>query len=753
MSPAEFIDDPSRFGFLPDLKDAVRRRIVPAHEDCEPLEPEIVARHLMKGGTLGRMDGYEERPGQIAMAKAVVNAFNLREHLMVEAGTGVGKSLAYLVPAMAWADTNDTTVVVSTATRNLQNQLIKSDIPRALRTVKRANFRYALLKGRANYVCLRAVAELFSAGFWAMDESDQALMPGFIEWLKTTPDGDLDCYDGIARSRLNCLGDDCSGRKCPFWRKCFVYRARQNAAESHLVVVNHSLVLADACNPGGGILPPYGRLVIDEAHNLEQIATESFAHEFSVSALARILSRISRTGSGRSARPGGVLAAIDRQLQKGAYRELGTGEEIMRTAKKIVAACKRTLLAAQNLERVAAELLAPESVGDTVRYRTENGQRAYSVRGLFKLYDDAVWDESLVKSAQDRLEEELASLKLLLTGMSVLIGDEDDLAVQLIGIGEQLVAFANDVHFVLSASDGRFAFWAERLRDEKRKAHMRLVGAPLSVGADLKRLVYDVRDSIVMSSATLRVGNDFGYSIRRLGCEERFSAVTAPSPFDYFRQCETVACDFLPDPAMKPFEYSKALAALLPRLFAATAGRALVLFTSYEMMACVAEFAGPALAASGIELLVQGAGAGRDEMTAQLRNATRPTVIFGAQSFWEGVDVAGDALSCVVIARLPFAQVGEPIVEARGEEVARNGGNAFRDYLLPEAVVKFRQGFGRLIRTQQDRGMVVVTDCRLASKSYGARFKRSIPSTVHIAADESSLLERVQDFFDSDPMP
>jgi ATP-dependent DNA helicase DinG len=330
-----------------------------------------------------------------------------------------------------------------------------------------------------------------------------------------------------------------------------------------------------------------------------------------------------------------------------------------------------------------------------------------------------------------------------------------DLATQVGGIAESFVAFANEVDFVLKGADDAYVCWAERMRLEKRRRYVRLVAAPLSVADALRNMLYDLKDSVILSSATLRVGNDFKYMCRRLGfcdaanvppTESRFRCLTATSPFDYFRQCLVLAPDCLPDPSSDSAGYSAALAALLKDLFSATNGRALVLFTSYEMMKAVADNAAISLAESGIRLLVQGEGLSRESMTQALK-ADSNIVLFGAQSFWEGVDVAGEALSCVVIARLPFAQVGDPIVEARGERVEREGGSSFRDYTLPEAVIRFRQGFGRLIRTKRDRGVVVVTDPRLVTKNYGAVFRKSIPASVHTVASQDELLSRTSDFF------
>ena len=767
-SPAAFIDDPNWADFLPETKEGAKKRHLPSHEDCALIDAEAAARHLMAGGTLGSMPGYEERPGQIDMLKAIVRAFDSREHLMIEAGTGVGKSLAYLVPAVLWAWTNDTPVVVSTATRNLQSQLIGSDIPRAVAVLgeNAPKFKVALLKGRANYLCLRAVSEFFAAGFWTMSGEEQAEMPHFIEWLKSTPDGDLDRYDGLPRGLLTCPGEECSGRRCPYFTRCFVYRARKNAAEAHLVVANHSLVLAEAASGGGAaILPPYGRLVLDEAHNLEDIATDQFKSELSMPELTRILNRLVSKGRARRQRPGGVIAAIDRQLQKGVLSGSAAAERVRRLSSAAPGALVRVVNAADELFDAAARLMGPAKGEDAVRYKFSDGARRHSVHGLFKAYGEDEWDEAALALAQSRMEEELAGLVKLLHSIRDALNDSApegefnycaDLSTQLDGVAEALVGFANEANFVIRGERDTHAYWAERVRQEKRRSYLRLVAAPLSVAEELARLVYDPKDSVVLSSATLRVGGDFRYMARRLGCAMladgqeggRFRALVAPSPFDYLRQSLVLAPDCMPDPSSDPSRYAESLAALLKDLFSATHGRALVLFTSYEMMNAVAAFSRAELEGASVQLLVQGAGRSRESMTAALRSSgDAPVVLFGAQSFWEGVDVSGEALSCVVIARLPFAQMGEPIVEARSEKIDREGGSSFRDYMLPEAAIKFRQGFGRLIRSKRDRGVVVVTDPRIVTKGYGSTFRRSIPASVRTVADLPELLSRVSDFF------
>ena len=793
---ARFADDPDWYKAVPEGDVSRPRRAIPSAEDCSPVDPETVAHALSPDGPLrDSIPGYEPRPGQIDMARAVTRALNGASHLMIEAGTGVGKSLAYLVPALHWAALNDTPVIVATATRNLQAQLVEQDLPRALATLPQGTeARTALLKGRRNYLCLRMAGEFMRDGAFALDADERDTFAGFVAWLKTTPDGDLDALMRVSgatpamSAALSCPGEECAGRRCRYHRRCFVMKARAAAARAHLVVANHALVLAEATGGGAGtILPAYGRIVFDEAHDLEDAATDFLSFLFSRGTLARELGRISRMrGRGARRRETGILDSAARLIARGALAG-STGS--MRDAEQAIAAARAALPAA---EAAGDELCARLSrlfdapgipPADTrVRYRVAGGtekfrrtapnrvRRQYNVNGLFADYPEGSVDEAGISAAEAALENALAKAVNALSALSEALNtaykesqDEQtgEIAVQAAGAVEAIRSLVVELKFTLSASDPDYVYWAvrsdpqgeafpPRRRNPKLPSPVRVTAAPLSVAPQLHKIFYDQKDTVVLCSATLRTGSSFSYSSARLGFDlaapERAAALVASSPFDYLSQSLVLTLPDFANPAASVRSYAAELAPFIVRLADATEGRMLVLFTSYEMLCATEEAAADALAAHGKTLLAQNAAMSRESMAEAMRNAKTPTVLFGAQSFWEGVDIPGPALSCVVIARLPFPQAGEPIVAARCEQIEERGGSAFREYTLPEAVLKFRQGFGRLIRSRSDRGVVVVADPRIGTKNYGKSFMKALPAPVHSAASQDELVERVRGF-------
>jgi len=756
------------------------RRELPAHADCTPLDVERVAAHLLPGGTFSRlMPGYEPRAGQVEMLRAVARAFNGGQHLVVEAGTGVGKSLAYLIPAAAWARLNDVPVVVSTNTRNLQSQLVEKDLPlvrEAIRTDfgpgEAGHLRAALLKGRSNYFCLRRLAILLEHSQYELERPELRQFAEAVAWAVQTPDGDLDSFAGAGHAdaaflaKLSSTGEECPGRACRYYRRCFLQKARARAAAAHVVIANHALVFSESQMPGS-TLPPYAQIVFDEAHNLEEAATRHLSTEATMARLNQLLRRLSR-GKGR--RAGGVLEVLRNHLEKGAITaDEETARELRRQIRGIKAALDAVHAAARRLFETLFGLVAESRTATRFRCQASEAwvggdASAGEPLALREVYRNgcfapcgSAWDEP--RLAEDRIAlkaaiSEAAGLLLALAealrktteGELALYGDQ---AANVEGAAATLRVFALDVDFVLAASDPEHVFWAEPAG--RGAAAADLYAAPLKIAGQLAELLYRQKSSVVFCSATLRVGGSFSYIGKRLGIDliepERVTTCVADSPFNYLTQCAVLAPSFLPEPSgATGGGYAEQLSGLMLDVFTRTRGRAMGLFTSYEMMNQVARLLEEPLREAGIRLLVHGVNGTRDQITRVFRSGGA-CVLLGTHSFWEGVDVAGEALSCVVMARLPFAAVGDPVVEARSEQIDLAGGSSFREFALPQAVIRFRQGFGRLIRTRSDKGVVIVADPRIITKNYGATFRKSLPCPLQAVASLSELLARVETLF------
>jgi len=756
------------------------KRELPSHADCTPLDVERVATHLLPGGTFARlMPGYESRPGQVEMLRAVTRAFNEGRHLAVEAGTGVGKSLAYLIPAAAWARLNDVPVVVSTNTRNLQAQLIEKDLP-LVREAIRADFgsgtegllRVALLKGRSNYFCLRRLAVLQEHSQFELERPEMRLFAEAVAWAVQTPDGDLDSFAGAGHadpgflSKLSSTGEECPGRSCRYYRRCFLQKARARAASAHVVIANHALVFSDMQNPGS-TLPPYAQIVFDEAHNLEEAATRHLSTEVTQIRLNQIVRRLSR---GKGKRTGGVLEVLRNHLEKGA---ITADEETARVLRRQIRMVRNALDQVQGASRRLFETLygmVSQSKAATrfrcVQVKSEKPlepsdagplwERQMFRNGAFvpcgdvleeaTVTEDKTTFKAAVSEAVGHLNALAEALRQTSEGELALYGDQ---AANVEGAAVTLRGFAMDADFVLGASDSEYVFWVEPAGRSAGTAH--LFAAPLKIAGALSDLLYRQKSSVVFCSATLRVGGSFNYIGKRLGFDliepERVFTCVAESPFNYLTQCAALAPTFLPEPSgLAGGGYAEQLSGLMLDVFTRTRGRAMGLFTSYEMMNQVARLLEEPLREAGIRLLVHGVNGTRDQITRVFRSGGA-CVLLGTHSFWEGVDVAGEALSCVVMARLPFAAVGDPIVEARSEQIEQAGGSSFREFSLPQAVIRFRQGFGRLIRTRVDKGVVIVADPRIVTKNYGATFRKSLPCPLQNVSSRDELLARVEALF------
>ena len=634
---------------------------------------------LAKGGRVAkRLPGYEIRPQQLEMADAVAGAFKSEKHLLVEAGTGVGKSFAYLIPAIQQVTRAGGRVVISTHTIALQEQLVDKDIP-FLRSVFPDEFSAVLVKGRSNYLGLRRLARASARQAQLFNSKKQRSELWEIEeWAYKTTDGSLSdlpqqpseqVWD-LARSD----GDDCLGRKCPHFSRCFYQRARRRAANAQLLIVNHALLFSDMAlrARGASVLPPYDYVILDEAHTVERVAGEHLGLSVGSTQVRFLLNRLHNERTGRGVlRRGPGRAAIPGVTQARQAADRYFGDLRLWNA-------KQTNFNGRLREPAPVN---QDATGELLRLR----DRLHSVRS--ELVDE-----------EDR--SELAGL---------------------IGRCSELAKAIDAWH---AQKKQEWVHWLE-VRDAPRP-RVTLRARPIDVGPVLQALLFDQVKSAVLTSATLTTTAEdaFGYLRGRVGLDEA-RGVALGSPFDYRKQLRVYVEGGLPDPS-NAMAFIPAVCDAIKKYVRKTSGRAFVLFTSYDMLRRCAEGLASFFEDQRMPLLVQGSGMPRSLMLSKFRTVPR-SVLFGTDTFWTGVDVPGEALSNVIIVKLPFAVPNEPIVETRIEKIRKEGGNPFMDFQIPEAILKFRQGIGRLIRSRTDKGIVVILDPRVATKPYGRMFLKALP--------------------------
>jgi len=639
------------------------------------LVDEVEAAFAGDGPLASALPSFEPRAGQREMASAAAGTFEDGGVLLAEAGTGTGKTLAYLVPAIL----SGQRVLVSTGTKQLQDQIFDKDLP-ALRGALGVDFTATYMKGRGNYLCLHRFEALRDGDPLGL-APDRAHVNAIAAWAARTSTGDRAEIEDLPEdlpfwSEISAASETCIGTECPQHADCFVTRMRQRAAESDLVIVNHHLLCADAAvrqSAYGEVIPSYAYAVIDEAHQLEDVATQHFGVSVSNYRLERLV------GDGR--RWTGRDLEEDAEAAQTLYRALN---EIDQRAALFFAAVRLHRAQADRI-RLDADVLEPAA---------EPGrQLASATRAL----------EAAVESFPNVTED-------------------------LRALGRRARELADDVDLVLDAGDDRLVYFLER-----RGRGTFLRASPIDVSSIVRELLLERLQGTILTSATLAVDGSFEYQRSRLGIGDAVE-LRLPSEFDYAAQTVLYLPQRMPEPRSPSFARDAALQ--IRALLDATEGRAFVLFTSYANMRQVHRLVAPA---SPWPLLVQG-DAPRPVLLRNFR-ATPNAVLLATSSFWQGVDVAGDALSCVIIDKLPFAPPGDPVTAARMESIARAGGSPFDEYQVPLAVLSLLQGLGRLIRHRRDRGVLSVLDPRLLSKGYGRRFLASLPPTP-IVHD----LERVRTF-------
>jgi DNA polymerase-3 subunit epsilon/ATP-dependent DNA helicase DinG len=697
FKPANFPRDDSS---IPPLK---------AVPSPTPLKVERVRALLDEGGALeATLPAYEHREQQVRMAEQVTEVLNDGRHAIIEAGTGTGKSLAYLAPSALYALQNGERVVISTNTINLQEQLLLKDIP-LLGEALDAPLRAAMLKGRSNYVCPRRL-ELVRRR--APDSlAELRVTAKLLVALHQTGSADRTTLtlrgldEHIAWSRLSAEDEGCSLERCRtvMGGTCPYYRARREAERAHLLIVNHALLISDM-TAESNVLPAFKRLIIDEAHQFEDALTSGLTFRADELLLRRQMTELGDTRRGLLTTVTAFARAYASDVEATRIADfaaliIGALAELDMPLRHFFAACRALSKSSSN------------QPGDRQLRITDGVRRQREFEAI-----ETTW--AALSPYLSVLAEKLSELGHVV-GRIRLDNREDaeDLALSVLASARTFGGVQRQIQSLVAEPDENAVYWASIGNDEQPVS---LFSAPISVSALAREGIWNERESVVLTSATLQTSDGFGYVARRLGAEHMEMRAIG-SPFDYHRSSLLYLPNDLPDPSDRN-RYQRAVEQAIIELGAALGGRTMALFTSYQQLKQTASAIAPRLALGNIAVLDQSDGTSRHAMLQHFKTAER-AVLLGTRSFWEGVDIPGEALSALVIVRLPFAVPNEPIVAARAETYS----DGFAEYSLPEAVLRFRQGFGRLIRTANDRGIVVVLDGRIISKRYGEAFIHALP--------------------------
>ncbi|MFK7695734.1 ATP-dependent DNA helicase DinG [Paenibacillus sp. HJGM_3] len=694
-----------------------------------------------------RFEHYEERPAQKQMIEEVQTAFASDQHLILEAGTGTGKSLGYLIPSLYHGLREAKKMIVSTHTINLQEQLRERDIP-LLQDIVPVPFRASVLKGRSRYLCLRKFEQKLQISDYAADKDDRLMAAQMIVWLTETKHGDEEeiYFGNRGREFWHTVASDtdsCLNRACPWFKKCFFHRARHEASIADVVITNHSLLLTDV-QAENRLLPGYKHLVVDEAHHFEEVASKLLGSELSYMGMLNALTRLYKDANsgqlpvlhGSLSRAGAEASAEWLDWIDSVYPRLVRVKEEWDQLTELL-----FQLVSENGDSQAAE-------GGQFQRRMKPGQLPRQWKSLVTIEENIYLELTEITKKLDRLANELKD-KADDMGISGLLTDTS-------GTVKQLARCRDTLRFFMQMNNENYVYWLEATPYFRSKS-IQLLYAPFDVSELLKGYFFDVKDSVVLTSATLSVNKSFHYSSSQLGLEPfrdtpKLRTVQLPSPFEYRKQALVlIPRDF---PSIKgPSGEAAFLSALVKSLrdvAIETQGRMLVLFTSYRMLKLVHQDLKEELKASGIHVLGQGIDSSNRTKLTRLFQEQAACVLLGTSSFWEGVDIPGDALSCLAIVRLPFQPPNHPMTEAKSDHLKKQQQNPFTALSVPQAVIRFKQGFGRLVRRSTDRGVVILYDTRVLETTYGRNFLYSLPGPKIEHMSVTQLVPRIHSWMGSD---
>jgi ATP-dependent DNA helicase DinG len=709
-----------------------------ANSDAAPLNADQLAELLSDSGPLAQqLNNYEHRAEQITMMRAIVEAFNGSQHLMVEAGTGTGKSIAYLVPAIHWALKNNERVVISTNTINLQDQLLTKDIP-LLQEILGLDFKGAVVKGRSNYLCPRRLATMRRRQPTTLDEL--RVFAKVLIWLLTSTTGDRGeinlrgASEMGAWQRLSAEDDGCTLDRCHTQMEdtCPFYKARRQAEEAHILIVNHALLLSDVAS-GSRVLPKYNYLILDEAHHLEEATTNGLSFRLDQTALRRQLAEL---GGRRTGVLGDLLSHARGAISPTHLDQLTSYvqsvEEAIQAMEFHIASFFNVILRFLEDGGHVRQSNYVNQVRITDNLRNKPGFA--QIQGAWDTLSQFTTGISKAMSSLAKALNRLADYDI--PDYEDIVNNVGSSARNLDEIHRQLTAFAHQ-------PAENTIYWVQVGQDRRR---MSIHAAPLHVGPLIDEYLWNSKESVVLTSATLQTAGSFDYIRDRLQALE-VNTLDVGSPFNYRDSTLVYLPADMPEPNDR-HRYQAAVEEALIELAVATEGRLLGLFTSYTQLRGTAQRIAPRLALGDITVFDQSDGTSRQALLEGFKS-THKSVLLGTRSFWEGVDIPGDDLSVVAITRLPFAVPSDPIFAARSETFE----NSFAQYAVPDAILRFRQGFGRLIRTRTDRGVIVILDHRLISKSYGHYFLDSLPECTVVRKPLDQLAQEAQDWLAANQTP